>query len=50
MITYHGCNNGYNNPVYNANRNVGAHYTWQNTVPLNGGLCLLLGIGGTERT
>ena len=28
MITYHGCNN----PVYNAHKNVGAHYTRQNTV------------------
>ena len=26
MITYHG----YNNPVYNAHRNVGVHCTWQN--------------------
>ena len=25
-------NHGYNNPVYNAHKNVGAHYTWQNTV------------------
>ena len=32
MITDHGYNNWYNNPVYNAHKNVGAHYTWQNTV------------------
>ena len=28
MITYHG----YNNPIYNAHKNMGAHYTWQNPV------------------
>ena len=28
MITY----DGYNNPVYDAHKNVGAHYIWQNTV------------------
>ena len=32
MITYHEYNNGYNNPVYNAHKNLGVHYTWQNTV------------------
>ena len=25
-------NNGYDNPMYNAHKNVGAHYTRQNTV------------------
>ena len=30
MITYHVHNNGYNNPMYNAHKNVGAHYPWQN--------------------
>ena len=28
MITYHGCNGGHNNPVYNVQKNVGVHYTW----------------------
>ena len=28
MTTYHG----YNNPVYNAHKNVGVHGTWQNMV------------------
>lgn len=32
MITHHGYNNGYNNPMHNMHRNVGARYTWQNTV------------------
>ena len=32
MTTYHRYNNGYNNPVYNAHKSVGAHYTQQNTV------------------
>ena len=27
MITCHGYYNGCDNPVYNAHRNVGAHYT-----------------------
>ena len=27
MNTYHG----YNNPMYNAHKNIGAHYAWQNT-------------------
>ena len=31
MVTHHGYNNGYNNPIYNAHKNAGAHYTWQNT-------------------
>ena len=30
VITYRG----YNNPVYNAHKNVGVHRTWQNTVVL----------------
>ena len=34
MTTYHGYNNGYNTPVYNAPKNVGAHYPQQNTVQL----------------
>ena len=32
MITYHGYNNGYKNPMYNVHKNAGMHYTWQNTV------------------
>ena len=32
MITYYGYNNGYNNPVYNVHKNVGAYYTRQNMV------------------
>ena len=32
MITYHGCSNGNNNPMYNVHKTVGAHCTWQNTV------------------
>ena len=32
MITYHGYNNGNNNPIYNAHKNVDMHYTWQNIV------------------
>ena len=27
MITYHGYNNGHNNPVCNAHKNMGVHYT-----------------------
>ena len=27
MITYHRYNSGYNNPVYNAHKNVDAHHT-----------------------
>ena len=34
MITYHGYNNGYNNPMDNARQDVGAHYTGQNAVIL----------------
>ena len=34
MITYHGYNNGYNNPVYHGHKDVGAHYTGQNMVSL----------------
>ena len=30
MITHHGYDNGHN-PVYNAHKNVGEHYPWQNT-------------------
>ena len=30
MITHHGCNNGPNNPVYNAHKDVGAHDARQN--------------------
>ena len=29
MITYHGYNNGHNNPVSNAHKNMGVYYTWQ---------------------
>ena len=32
MITYHGYNNKYNYPMYNMHKNVGGHYTQQNTV------------------
>ena len=32
MITYHGYNNEYNNPVHSAHRSVGVHYTQQNMV------------------
>ena len=32
MITYHGYNNGCNNPMFNVHKNVGAHYTWRNMV------------------
>ena len=32
MITYHGYNNGHDNPMYNAHKTVGIHYTWQNMV------------------
>ena len=32
MTTYHGSNNEYNNPMYNAHKNVGAHYMQQNMV------------------
>ena len=32
MITDHEYNNEYNNPMHNAHKNVGVHYTWQNTV------------------
>ena len=35
MITCHGCNSGYNSPMYNAHRNTSVHYTWQNTVICN---------------
>ena len=34
MITYHGYNNGHNNPMYNVYKNGGAHYTRQNMVNL----------------
>ena len=39
MITYHGYNNGYNNPMYSAHKNMGthyagAHYIWQSMVTL----------------
>ena len=37
MMTYHGYNNGYNNPVYDVHKNMGAHNTWQNTV-----LCMII--------
>ena len=30
MITYHGYNNGHNNPMYNVHKHVGEHYTQQN--------------------
>ena len=29
MCIIHGYNNGYNHPMYNANRTVGVHYTWE---------------------
>ena len=29
MIIYYGYNNGSNDPVYNAHKNVGVRYTWQ---------------------
>ena len=32
MITYHGCNNGHNNPVYNVHKNMGTHYTWARVI------------------
>ena len=32
MSTCHEYKNGYNNPVYNAHKNVAVRYTWQNTV------------------
>ena len=35
MITYHGYDNGHNNPMYNAHKNVGIRYTWQNMVGSN---------------
>ena len=31
-ITHHGHNNGHNNPVCNAHKNVGTHCTWPNVV------------------
>ena len=34
MITYHGYNNGHNNPMYNVYKNGGVHYTRQNMVNL----------------
>ena len=34
MITYHGYNNGYNNPMYNVHQNMDVHYKWQNTVSI----------------
>ena len=35
MIAYHGHNNDYDNLVYNVHKNVGVHYTQQNTVLSN---------------
>ena len=32
MNTYYGSTDGYNNPMYNTHKNVGAYYTQQNTV------------------
>ena len=32
MGIYDGYNNGYNNSVYNAHKNMGVHYTQQNMV------------------
>ena len=32
IITYLGYNNGYNNPVYNAHKNVDAYYTWEHII------------------
>ena len=32
MCIIHGYNNRYNNPMYNVHKNVGTHYTQQNTV------------------
>ena len=32
MITCHGYINGYNNPVYNVHKNMGARYKWQSMV------------------
>ena len=32
MITYHGYNNGYNNPLYNVHKSTGVRYTQQNMV------------------
>ena len=34
MITYPGYNNGYNNPIHNSHKTVGAHYTQQDMVYL----------------
>ena len=32
MVTHRGYNGEYNNPTYDAHKNMGAHYTWQNMV------------------
>ena len=32
MITYHGYNNGHNNPMYNVHKNAGAHYTQEHII------------------
>ena len=32
MITYHGYNDGYNNPVYNMHKTVGVRYTWEHMI------------------
>ena len=37
MISYHGYNDGYNNPTYKAHKNVGVHYTQQ----ITGNSCFL---------
>ena len=38
MRIIHGHYDGHNNPMYNEQKDVGAHYTWQKTVvPMPGG-------------